>query len=95
MQNRDFEWDTSKAETNWRNHGVAFVQAARAVLDPFAVEVIDERESYGEERINLIGMCNGTLLHVTYTERGERMRIIPARRAQKHEQDNYFRANTR
>jgi putative transcriptional regulator len=24
---------------------------------------------YGEERINLLGMCDGTLLHVTYTER--------------------------
>jgi putative transcriptional regulator len=32
-------------------------------------------------------MCDGVILHVTYTERGERIRIISARRAERHEQD--------
>ena len=59
------------------------------------LEAIDDRENYDEERVNLIGMCEGILLHVTYTERGERVRIISARRAEKHEQNNYYRANTR
>lgn len=89
-----FEWDTGKAATNWQRHGVAFDQAAKAIHDPFAVEVIDDREVYSEERVNLLGMCEGALLHVTYTERGERIRIISARRAERHEQDNYFRENT-
>jgi uncharacterized protein len=64
------------------------------LLDPFAVERLDTRENYGEERINLIGMCDGVLIHVTYTERGERIRIISARRAEKHEQDDYYRENS-
>ena len=89
-----FEWDADKAGANWRNHGVTFDQAVKACLDPFAVELIDEREDYGEERINLVGMCDGVLLHVTYTERGERVRLISARRAEKHEQDDYFRENS-
>jgi uncharacterized DUF497 family protein len=55
------------------------------------VERIDDREDYGEERINLIRMCEGVILHVTYTERGERIRIISARRAERHEQDDYYR----
>jgi uncharacterized DUF497 family protein len=38
-------------------------------------------------------MCQGVLLHVTYSERGERIRVISARRAEKHEQDQYFRTN--
>jgi uncharacterized protein len=46
--------------------------------DPFAIENFDDREDYGEDRINLIGMCEGVLLHVTYTERGKRIRIISA-----------------
>ena len=75
---------------SWR---VTFDQAAKAVKDPFAIEAIDEREDYGEARVNLLGMCESVLLHVTYTERGERIRIISARRAEKYEQDNYFRAN--
>jgi len=52
-----FEWDDVKAAANWRDHGVSFEQAARACLDPFAVELIDDRADYGEERVNLLGMC--------------------------------------
>lgn len=89
-----FEWDTEKAARNWRIHGVAFEHAAKAALDPFSVEWIDDREAYGEERVNLLGMCDGILLHVTYTERAGRIRIISARRAMRHEQDHYFRENS-
>lgn len=93
--NEPFDWDNPKAATNWRDHGVTFDQAVKAFRDPFAIEEIDDREDYGEERINLLGMCNGVILHVTYTERGERIRIISARRAQRHEQDHYYRENAR
>lgn len=89
----EFEWDEDKAAANWLAHGLAFQEAIQAFSDPFAVEHIDEREDYGEERINLIGMCAGVLVHVTYTERGERIRIISARRAERHEQDDYYREN--
>ena len=60
-----FEWDNIKAASNWRDHGVTFDQAAKAVGDAFAVEAIDDREAYDEERINLLGMCDGVILHVT------------------------------
>jgi uncharacterized protein len=89
-----FEWDNRKAAVNWRYHGVTFDQAAKAINDPFVIERIDDREAYGEERINALGICDGVLLHVTYTERGERIRIISARRAERHEQDNYYRENS-
>lgn len=95
MQNDEFEWWDEKAASNWRDHGVTFDQAVKAIRDHFAIEALDDREEYGEDRVNLIGMCEGILLHVTYTERGERIRIISARRAEKHEQDNYYRANAR
>jgi uncharacterized DUF497 family protein len=91
----EFEWHPDKAAANWRDHGVTFDQAAKAVRDGFAIEAIDEREDYGEERVNLIGMCEGVLLHVTYTERDLRIRIISALRAERHEQNNDYRANAR
>ncbi len=69
--NDHFEWSDEKAASNWRDHGVSFQQAVKAFADLFAVEQIDDRENYGEERINLLGMCDGVILHVTYTERGE------------------------
>jgi uncharacterized DUF497 family protein len=90
----DFEWDDDKETVNWREHGVAFRDAIKAFRDPFGVEQIDGREEYGEERINLVGMCDGILIHVTYTERDERFRLISARRAAKHEQDDYYRENS-
>ena len=43
-----FDWNIAKAAVNWRNHGVNFEQAAKAISDPFAVEWIDDREAYGE-----------------------------------------------
>ena len=90
----EFEWDNDKAGINWREHGVAFNEAIKAFRDLFAVERLDDREDYGEERINLIGMCDGVVIHVTYTQRGERIRIISARRAEKHEQDDHYRENS-
>jgi uncharacterized protein len=90
----EFEWDDDKAAANLREHGVAFHEAIKGFRDPFAVERLDDREDYGEERINLIGMCDGVVIHVTYTERDERVRIISARRAEKHEQDDYYRENS-
>jgi hypothetical protein len=41
----------------------------------------------------LLGMSEGPLLHVTYTERSERRRMISVRRATRHEQDHYYREN--
>ncbi|HEX3953121.1 MAG TPA: BrnT family toxin [Stellaceae bacterium] len=93
MSGLDFEWDDAKAAENLRAHGVSFENAARAFLDPFAIEWIDEREDYGEERCNLLGVSDGIILHVTYTERGSSIRIISARRAVRHEQDEYYRQN--
>jgi uncharacterized protein len=89
-----FDWDLQKAAANLRRHGVSFDEATMAFRDLSAVEWIDDREEYGEERINLLGLCDGVLLHVTYTERHEAIRLISARRAERHEQDHYFRENS-
>ena len=76
-----FEWDDEKAATNIRDHdGVTFEQAAMACIDKFAVEWMDEREEYGEERSVLLGMTSGQLFYVAFTERGTNLRIIAARR---------------
>jgi uncharacterized DUF497 family protein len=88
-----FEWDEVKARANFRKHGVTFAQGAYAFRDPFAVEWIDERAAYGEERFILLGMSGGQILSVVYTERGERLRLISARRTTKYEKDHYYRQN--
>jgi uncharacterized DUF497 family protein len=89
-----FEWDEAKAKSNFKAHGVRFEMAKTVFDDAFAVDRIDNREAYGEERFVIIGMAEGqVLLFVAYAERGGRTRIISARRATKHEQDFYFQQN--
>jgi uncharacterized DUF497 family protein len=88
-----FEWDPNKAARNFADHEVRFEQAAIACRDPFAVEWIDQRENYGEERSVLLGIYEREVLYVAYTERGDNIRIISARRAEKHEQDGYYGQN--
>jgi uncharacterized DUF497 family protein len=56
MQADEFEWDEPKASENYAKHGVSF-EAARAVFkDAFAVEELDDREDYAEERFTIVGM---------------------------------------
>lgn len=90
----EFEWDDAKAESNLRRYGVSFDLAKTVFRDAFAIELLDDRDDYGEERFIVIGMAQGqVLLFVAYTERGERIRMISARRVTQSEQDDYFRQN--
>lgn len=68
--------------------------AIKVFNDPFAIERLDDREDYGEDRFILIGTAESTVLTVIYTERNGRNRIISARQATKHEKDNYFIENS-
>src|SRR6266853_921881 len=51
------------------------VQDGHASRDPFAVEWIDERDDYGEERLTLLGLYGRDVLFAAYTQRGENIRI--------------------
>jgi hypothetical protein len=93
VQDHEFEWDDAKAAENLCDHRVSFEEATLAICDSFSIEWLDTRESYGEERVVLVGMSQGQLLTVIYTERGDRVHIISARKATRHEQDDYYRQN--
>jgi uncharacterized DUF497 family protein len=89
-----FEWHNAKAEANFRSHGVSFDLAKTVFKDPFAIEFLDDREEYVEDRFVIVAMAEGkVLLFVAYTEREERIRVISARRATQYEQDDYFQQN--
>jgi uncharacterized protein len=65
--------------------------AARAVFDdPHAIiEIADDDD--GEARDAVIGMATGNVLFVVSTDRSDRIPIISARKANRHEQDRYYR----
>lgn len=93
MNDDAFEWDDIKAAKNYAAHGVSF-EAARAVFkDPFAIEWLDDRKPYGEDRFIIIGMVEDRLLYVAYTMRGEMVRIISARGAEPYEKRKYHEDN--
>lgn len=45
--------------------------------------------SYGEERIVALGFIGGTLFTLTYTERGEKIKVISLRKSTKTEMVKY------
>jgi uncharacterized DUF497 family protein len=53
-------------------------------------------DSLGDDELRcmIIGMVCGLLLAVVYIERDDRIRIISARRATKHEQREYYDRQT-
>jgi uncharacterized DUF497 family protein len=95
MHDDAFEWDDIKAAKNYAVHGVRFAAAKEVFKDPFAVEWLDEREPYGEDRFVIIGMVEGRLLYVAYTMRGDVIRIISARGAEPYERRRYYEGNAR
>ncbi len=93
MQDENFTWDDGKAIQNWRDHGVTFEMAREAFKDPFAIEWIDAEQDPSEERYAMIGMVDSRLLFVAYTMRGEKIRIISARKAEPYERRKYHDEN--
>ncbi len=89
----DFEWDGEKAESNRRKHRIDFETAARVFFDPHRIEKYDAAHAFGEERWQTIGMAAASLvLMVVHTERGpagEVIRLISARKANRHEKKAY------
>ena len=83
-----FEWDPVKAKANIARHWVSFYDAQAVFADTQAVESLDETTD--EERWLLLGRAGSDVLMVVYTERGDRVRIISARKASKREQEVYL-----
>lgn len=88
MRNEHFEWDDDKARANIVKHKVSFEAGCLVFNDPNSVEERDDDPHEG--RYNVTGMVDGRLLTVNYAERGARIRIISARKANRREQTKYI-----
>ena len=93
MANRDqqqFIWDPIKNRTNITKHGISFPTAAK-IFDGPLLEEEDTRRYYGETRIIALGRSERKILRIVYTRRNSVIRIITARKANKHERAEYTR----
>jgi uncharacterized protein len=84
-----YQWDPDKASINRINHGVDFADAVSVLEDDRAITVEDQR--YEEERFITIGLdAIGQILVVVYTWRGNEVRLISARKADRLERKQYL-----
>jgi uncharacterized protein len=92
MQSDEFEWDDAKAEANLRKHKISFRAASRVFDDALVLIERDLTEDYDEDRFVATGLVEALLVTVAYTNRGDRIRIISARKAGSNEQRAYDRS---
>jgi uncharacterized DUF497 family protein len=84
-----YEWDARKNGINIAKHGIDFADAPRIFQTPVLTD-IDDRFDYGEERWVGLGLLDGRIVNVVYTEPGEdTRRIISVRKALQHERKHY------
>jgi uncharacterized DUF497 family protein len=85
-----FEWDQRKADSNLKKHEVSFQEATSVFADALSITISDPDHTASEARFLDLGLSHrNRLLVISYTERGETIRIMSARRASRSEQKHY------
>ena len=83
------EWNDSKRRINLRKHGVDFADLDLVFVGQ-TTTTEDTRASYGEIRFITFGFLVGRVVQIVHTERGDRIRIISARKATKYETERFL-----
>lgn len=81
-----FDWDAEKRRINVAKHGLDFTRAIK-IFSGITVERLSVKSN--EVRFRATGYCEGIPLTVIYTWRGNKRRIISARRAKRNERQEY------
>lgn len=94
MDDLRFEWNKAKNRENIREHGISFEEAQTVFLDENAIQFFDPDHSRGEDRFIMLGMSFKLRVLVVchcYRRNDRVIRIISARKANKHEEKDYWR----
>ncbi|MCD8327820.1 MAG: BrnT family toxin [Ruminococcus sp.] len=89
-----FEWDENKNSINKTKHKVSFEEAQTVFFDFNALYMPDPEHSKTEERFVILGMSTQANLLIVchcYREAESVIRLISARKANKREQQTYFK----
>jgi uncharacterized DUF497 family protein len=82
------EFDPAKDRINQQKHGIALAAAANIDLES-AIVIEDRRFNYGETRFIAYGPIDGRLHVLWFTMRGNVIRAIGLRRANRRERIRY------
>ena len=94
MNDLCFEWDEKKNRENIRKHGLPFEEAQTVFLDENAIRFFDPDHSQDEDRFIMLGMSFKLRVLVVchcYRKNDTVIRIVSARKADKHEVKDYWR----
>ena len=85
----DYQWDSEKADLNYKKHGIDFADAVGVFEDKWALTIKQEIVK-NEQRFASIGTdFLVRIVIVAYTYRGNDIRLISARPATKSERNVY------
>jgi uncharacterized protein len=73
-----------------KERGLDFDDAPK-VLSGFHLTQPDLRKDYGEDREITIGLLDGTVVVLVWTEREGSLRVISMRKADRDERESYFK----
>ena len=79
------EFDEAKSARNLKERGIGFERFADIDVET-AVSSEDVRKDYGEQRLRVLGFIDGLLHAAAITPRGEKIRVISLRRANRREE---------
>jgi hypothetical protein len=85
----EFEWNEDKNQINFLKHGLSF-HDAKLVFSGNTISFVDDRYTYGEERVITLGELKGRLVVIVHTQRDFITRIISMRKANEREKTLYF-----
>jgi len=89
-----FEWDETKNKANLKKHKISFEEAKSVFGDPHGRLIPDPDHSSNEERYILLGLSDELKILVVchcYRKSSTVIRIISARKALRHEKNEYER----
>jgi uncharacterized protein len=82
------EFDEGKSTKNVEGRGIGFERFADIDAET-AISGEDVRKDYGERRLRVLGFIDGVLHAAVVTPRGEMIRVISLRRANRREERAY------
>ena len=85
-----FEWDSRKARSNRKKHGITFEEGSTVFADSLSRTIADPAHSRTEDRFITIGASiNNKLIVVVHADSYDTIRIISARKATRNERRQY------
>lgn len=81
-----FEYDSEKSRENRKKHGIS-LEEAKLLWETESIQI--PAKNMNEARSMMIGKLEGKFYSCIFTMRGDRIRLISARRTRKNEEEIY------